>query len=293
MIGLQRMRWALLLQLLLNGSNLILDVIFVLHLGMDSAGVAWASLISEYLACFAGLYLLRNYLKLAFQQRVKPLFEWLRILFEPDKLKAFFEVNGNLFLRTLFLTGAFFFFTSRGAQFGVVVLAANAILLNLLQMLAYGLDGFAQAAEALTGGAFGAKNKRAFHQAVKSSTLLAGITACVLAVLYLIFGTSIITTMSVNSEVVETATQYFPWIIAAPLIAVWSYQFDGIFTGAMATRTMRNTVLLSAIIYVALVFVLTPYIGNHGLWLSMMAFLALRGITLGAAYPKLLKSQDW
>lgn len=293
LIGLQRMRWALLLQLILNGSNLILDVIFVLHLGMDSAGVAWASLISDYIACFAGLFLLRGYLQLAFKHSINPLSEWLRALFAPDKLKAFFEVNGNLFLRTLFLTAAFFFFTARGAQFGVVVLAANAILINLLQMLAYGLDGFAQAAEALTGGAFGAKNRTAFQQAVKSSTLWAGVMACLIAVLYAIFGTSIITAMTVNLEVIETASQYFPWIIAAPIIAVWSYQFDGIFTGAMATRTMRNTVLFSAVIYVGLVLILTPLMGNHGLWLSMMAFLALRGISLGFAYPKLLKSQTW
>jgi MATE family multidrug resistance protein len=260
---------------------------------MDSAGVAWASLISEYLACFVGLWLLRSYLKLAFNKTVEPLSEWLGKLFAPHKLKAFFEVNGNLFLRTLFLTAAFFFFTSRGAQFGVVVLAANAILINLLQMLAYGLDGFAQSAEALTGGAYGAKNRKAFHQAVKISTLWAGITAVLIAILYSIFGQAIVSSMTVNSEVIDTAIQFLPWIIAAPIISVWSYQFDGIFTGAMDTRTMRNTVLFSAIVYIGLVFILTPSMGNHGLWLSMMAFLGLRGLTLGIAYPKLLKSQNW
>ena len=293
LIGLQKMRWALLLQLVLNGSNLLLDVIFVLYLGMDSAGVAWASLISEYLACFVGLWFLRGYLKLAFNKTVEPLSEWLRQLFALEKLKAFFEVNGNLFLRTLFLTAAFFFFTSRGAQFGVVLLAANAILINLLQMLAYGLDGFAQSAEALTGGAYGAKNRKAFEQSVKISTIWAGATAVFIAILYMIFGEAIVDYMTVNEAVIETAIQYLPWIIAAPIISVWSYQFDGIFTGAMDTRTMRNTVLFSAIVYVILVLVLTPTMGNHGLWLSMMAFLGLRGLTLGLAYPKLLKSQSW
>lgn len=293
LIGLQKMRWALMLQLVLNGSNLLLDVIFVLYMGMDSAGVAWASLISEYLACFVGLWLLRSYLKLAFNKSVEPLSEWFGKLFAPDKLKAFFEVNGNLFLRTLFLTAAFFFFTSRGAQFGVVVLAANAILINLLQMLAYGLDGFAQSAEALTGGAYGVKNRKAFQQAVKVSTLWAGVAAILIAIVYALLGQSIVASMTVNPEVIATALQYLPWLIAAPIIAVWSYQFDGIFTGAMDTRTMRNTVLFSAIIYVGLVYLLTPSMGNHGLWLSMMIFLGLRGLTLGLAYPKLLKSQSW
>jgi len=293
LIGLQKMRLALMLQLVLNGSNLLLDVLFVLYLGMDADGVAWASLISECIACLAGLWFLRGYFTLLFRQKSQPIFQWLLALFPTDKFKAFFEVNGNLFLRTLFLTAAFFFFTSRSAQFGVVVLAANAILINLLQMLAYGLDGFAQAAESLTGGAFGAKNRRAVEQAVKSSTLWASIMACLIAILYAIFGGSIINSMTVNPEVIETALSYLPWLIAAPVIAVWSYQFDGIFTGAMATRTMRNTVLFSAVIYVGLVFVLTPWLGNHGLWLSMMAFLLLRGVSLGLAYPKLLSSQDW
>ncbi len=293
LIGLQKMRLALLLQLLLNGSNLVLDVIFVLYLGMDSDGVAWASLLSEYLACFAGLWLLRAYLTLAFEQKVTPVLQWLKALFPPDKLKAFFEVNGNLFLRTLFLTGAFFFFTSRSAQFGVVVLAANAILINLLQMLAYGLDGFAQAAEALTGGAYGAKKRNSFQQAVRVSTIWAGIMACLIALGYWLFGPLILNAMTVNNSVIEIAMIYLPWLIAAPVIAVWSYQFDGIFTGAMATKTMRNTVVFSTIVYVGLVLVLTPWLGNHGLWLSMLMYLGLRGITLGLAYPTLLKSQRW
>ena len=260
LIGLQRMRWLLILQLLLNGSNLLLDILFVLYLGMDSDGVAWASLISEYIACLAGLWVLRGYLITAFKQGATPISQWLAALFPAEKLKAFFEVNGNLFLRTLFLTAAFFFFTSRSAQFGVVVLAANAILINLLQMLAHGLDGFAQAAEALTGGAFGARNKQAFQQAVKSSTLWAGMMACMIALLYSVFGNTIIQSMAVNTEVVETASHYLPWLIAAPMIAVWSYQFDGIFTGAMDTKTMRNTVLFSAIVYVVIVLIITPWV---------------------------------
>ena len=125
------------------------------------------------------------------------------------------------------------------------------------------------------------------------SSTWAGATAVLIAILYAIFGEAIVNAMTVNSEVIETAIQYLPWLIIAPIISVWSYQFDGIFTGAMDTRTMRNTVLFSAVIYVILVLVLTPSMGNHGLWLSMLAFLGLRGLTLGLAYPKLLKSQSW
>lgn len=286
LIGLQRMRLALVLQLVLNGSNLLLDIFFVLYLGWDSDGVAMASVISECLAAGIGLWALRGYLKseLLREQHL------LKKLYTPESVRALFEVNGNLFLRTLFLTSAFFFFTSQGAQFGVVTLAANAILINLLQMLAYGLDGFAHAAEALAGGAYGAKNKTAFQQAVRSSSLWALVMSVVIAVLYFIFGDWIISTMTVNPEVIAVANDYMPWLIASPVISVWCYQLDGIFIGATKTAVMRNTVLVSLVVYVVLAYLLIPVMGNQGLWLSLMVFMALRGFTLALAYPRLLTS---
>jgi len=284
LIGLQRTGLALLLQLVLNGSNLILDVWFVLYLGWDSAGVAMASALSEYLAAVLGLWLLRDLLLPS--KPVQP--TCLSQLYSPESLRALFVVNGNLFLRTLFLTSAFFFFTAQGAQFGVVILAANAILINLLQMLAYGLDGFAHAAEALAGGAYGAKKRSAFEQAVKSSSLWAGVMALVIAVVYFLVGDLIIQGMTVNADVVAAAKQYFPWIIAAPLIAVWSYQLDGIFIGATQTEVMRNTVGLALLVYVLSAYLLIPLLGNQGLWMSLMLFMGLRGVFLYLAYPKLM-----
>lgn len=286
LIGLQRMRLALLIQLVLNGSNLLLDVIFVLYLGMESDGVAMASVISEVMAAGVGLWALRSYLQ-ADLLRERNLF---KKLYTPESIRALFEVNGNLFIRTLFLTSAFFFFTAQGAQFGIVILAANAILINLLQMLAYGLDGFAHAAEALAGGAYGAKNRPAFEQAVKSSSLWALVMSVILAILYFIFGDWIIATMTVNQEVIEVAQLYMPWLIVSPIISVWCYQLDGIFIGATKTSIMRNTVMVSLLVYIVLAYALIPLMGNQGLWLSLMVFMALRGITLAMAYPKLLKS---
>jgi MATE family multidrug resistance protein len=167
------------------------------------------------------------------------------------------------------------------------------LLINLLQMLAYGLDGFAHAAEALAGGAYGAKRRTAFQQAVISSTLWAAVMALVICLIYAIAGPAIIDLMTVNTEVVAVANHYLPWMIAAPIISVWSYQLDGIFIGATKTKAMRNTVALSLLIYVVLALLLIPQWGNQGLWFSLMAFMALRGITLGIAYPQLLKQHAW
>lgn len=286
LIGLQRMRLVLFTQLVLNGANILLDLYFVMVLQMDAEGVALSSTISEYLAAGLGLWLLRDYLR---PLMTSPATTGPQI-FKRSELLALFRVNINLFIRTLFLTSAFFFFTAQSAQFGTLVLAANAILINMLQMLAYGLDGFAHATEALVGGAYGKRNRKEFSLAVRSSMLWAGIAAVCIAVLYALFGSAIIRLMTNIETVIYIAESYLPWLIAAPLLAVWSYQFDGVFIGATQTVTMRNTVAIAFAIYIAVTLVSMPYWGNHALWASMMLFLLVRGLSLVFYYPKLVSS---
>ena len=289
LFGMQKMRLALLTQLILNGSNILLDVYFVLSLGWDVDGVALASVVSDYIAAGFGLWFVRGLLKPLFTwHAVDTLSSFMYSVLAPAKMKSLFIVNGHLFIRTLFLTSAFFFFTAQGAQLGTVVLAANAILINMLHMLAYGLDGFAHAAEALVGGAYGAKQKNAFQSAVKSSTLWAAVVAVFISGLFAVFGHELITLMSNNIEVLASANQYLPWLIVTPLIAVWSYQLDGIFIGTMHTKDMRNTVGIALVLYVVMVLIAVRYFGNHGLWGSLLLFLFLRGILLALRYPKLL-----
>ncbi len=286
LIGLQRMRLALFTQLVLNGTNILLNLYFVLVLKMDVEGVALSSAISDYLAAGFGLWLLREYIR---PLLVSPNATIQRVM-QRSELLALFRVNGNLFIRTLFLTSAFFFFTAQSAKFGTVVLAANAILINMLQMLAYGLDGFAQAAEALVGGAYGKRDRKAFSLAVRSSMLWAGIAAVLIAGLYALFGSTIIRLMTGIEAVILIAESYLPWLIAAPVLAVWSYQFDGIFIGATQTTIMRNTVGIALGIYIIVALLSMPYWGNHALWASMMLFLLLRGVSLALYYPKLVSS---
>ena len=279
LIGLQKMRTALLLQLILNLSNVILDLVLVVYMGEKSAGVAWASVASEYLATFVGLWVLRQLISLPDS--------WSN-LFNTFALKKLLSVNGDLFLRTLFLTSAFFFFTAQSTQMGVVIVAANGLLINLLQTIAYGLDGFAHAAEALSGSAYGAKNKAIFNKAVKITTLWAFITALCFSLFYALFGEAIINFMSSIDAVAEAAKQYYGWIVIAPIIAVWSYQMDGVYIGATATKIMRNTVGFALFVYVSLVLILLPDGGNHTLWACLMLFLLLRGIGLVFYYPRLV-----
>lgn len=287
LIGMQRTGGALMLQLLLNGINVILDYWFVMELDYNSDGVAIASLMAEIVAAFFGLWLLR-----------KSLFPVPSFVFFRDKvlsilaLKALFEVNGNLFIRTMLLTAGIFFFTSQGAAFGTQVLAANAILLNLQIMMAYGLDGFAHSAEALVGGAYGARNRVAFIRAVRVTSTMAFLMSLCICVIYGFFGPMMIRLMTSLPEVISIAEIYLPWLIAAPIISVWSFQLDGIFIGATQTKSMRNAMIVSLAIYVAFVLLVVPLWGNHALWAAMMLLMLARAVTLYLKFPVLMVHFD-
>ncbi|MDO6459533.1 MATE family efflux transporter [Granulosicoccaceae sp. 1_MG-2023] len=286
LIGQQRTNAVLLLQVGLNLCNLLLDLLFVPGLGMQVRGVALASLCSEVLTALAGLYFLRHILPLQILRSAPG----RRQLFDRLAWRRLFSVNGDLFVRTFLLTGGFFFFTSQSADFGAGVLAANAILINMLMMLSYGLDGYAHAAEALTGAAWGGGRVSVFRRAVRYTTFWSLMTAVLACVLYAFAGEGIIALMTTLPGVRAQAAVYLPWVVFSPLVAVWCYQLDGIFLGATRTAAMRNSAFLSLLGLVLSAWWLMPLLGNHGLWAAMMVFHLLRGGLLGLAYPGLLRA---
>jgi len=275
LIGLQRTRDVLTVQLLLNGTNVALDLLFVPVLGWGIEGVALASVIAEYLAVGVGLALIRQRLQ------ALPGRERFTTLLEPDALRALIAVNGNIMVRTLCLVLALFSFTAVGAGLGEVTVAANAVLMQLQFFLAYGLDGFAHAVEGMAGSAWGARQRHAFRAAIQSTTVCALVVALGYTVVYAAAGPIFIGWMTDLAAVREAAVAYLPWMIAAPLIAVWSFQLDGVFIGTTRTREMRNGMLIAAGLYGLAVQALVPLWGNHGLWLALMLFLGLRALTLG------------
>jgi len=284
LLGTRRAKTALAVQVFLNGVNIVLDFVFVIGLGWSVAGVAAASVIAEFAAAGLGLTIVLLSLKGA-----PGGLEFARV-FRRERLVALFRVNFDIFLRTLALIFAFSYFTARGAEMGDVPLAANAILMNLQTFMAYGLDGFAHAAEILTGGAVGAGSAAAFRQAVRVSTVWAFGTAAGVALAYALAGPVIVALFTVVEEVRAAALAYLPWMIASPLVSVWSFQFDGIFIGATRTGAMRNAMAVSLAIFLGACWLLVPVLGNHGLWLAFMLFMVARAVSLGAAYPRLVKS---
>ncbi len=263
--------------------NVLLDLLFVVGFGWGVEGVAAASLISEYSAAVFGLLLVRGILT-----RLGGRWQSYR-LFDRSRMKTILSVNLNIFVRTLCLLLAFFHFTSTGARLGDVVLAANAVLMHFQMFMAYSLDGFAHAVEALAGSAYGARNRHAFTSAVRASTVCAAAVAVVYVLVYAMLGSSIIALITGIEEVRSMAAAYLPWLIATPIVSVWSFQLDGIFIATTRTVAMRNAMLVSLAVFLIGVWALLPLWGNHGLWAAFIVFMVSRAVTLAIGYPRIVR----
>ncbi|HEX9702150.1 MAG TPA: MATE family efflux transporter, partial [Rhodospirillales bacterium] len=282
--GIQNTRAALATQIFMNGANIVLDLWFVLGLGWGVAGVAWATLISEVGAVGFGLFLVHRNLR-----RIGGHWHWEAAV-NGRRLARMVRVNGDIMIRSLCLQAAFVTLTAVGARMGDVVLAVNAVLLNFQVFMAYALDGFANAAEALTGEAVGARNRGRFRQAVKATGRWALVFSGGFALLYLAAGGALIDVLTGVPEVRAAARLYLPWAVVLPLISVWSFLLDGIFIGSTWTAEMRNGMAMSLAVFGAALWLLVPGLANHGVWLAFTVFMATRALTLGAFYPRLEKT---
>lgn len=282
-IGLERARTALVLQVFLNGLNIVLDIVFVAGFGWGVAGVAAGTLLAEIAAAVLGLTLAIRHLR-----TVGGRWNKARLL-SPAHLRRTLAINRDIFIRTIALISVFAWFTAQSAKTGNVLLAVNAILLQLVSVSAYFLDGFAFAAEVLVGKAIGGRQRSALLSAVRLSTVGSVLTSGAITLGFLIFGGMIIDLLSTDAEVRAVGRTYLIWAAMAPIISVWCFQLDGIFIGATRGAEMRNASLVSTGIFLALWWALLP-LGNHGLWLAFLLFNVVRAITLGIYFPRLVRS---
>ena len=257
-LGLQNAKIPLVLQLFLNGLNIVLDLIFVLVLGWQVEGVALATVIAEYAGFALGmLFVLRRIKRTRAVSAVQ--------IFYLAHFKRMFAVNRDIFIRTLCLIFCFAYFTAQGAKLGDVVLAANAVLMNFMALMSHGLDGFAHAAEALVGGAAGAGHREGFRRAVITAAIWANVVAAGFVLAFWLAGLALIDILTGVPSVREAAAQYLPWLYAAPVISVWALLLDGVFLGTTQTVELRNAMIFSTILYVGAVQIALPIFGNHGL----------------------------
>ena len=282
-IGMGKARIALLLQLVLNISNMLLDVWFVLGLDMGVRGVAAGTLIAEYLAAIVGILMAARHLRVLGGR-----WESARLL-DPIRIARTVAVNRDIMIRSLSLIFVFAWFVAQGARYGETVLAANAILMHFVSVSAYFLDGFAFAAEVLVGKAVGAANRAGLSQASRMTTWWAAGVALLTTLFLVVFGTTLIDVLTVEPGVRSMAREFLPWAMLAPLVGVWCFQLDGIFIGATRSADMRNAMLVSAAIFLVAWYALTP-LGNQGLWAALYVHYVARTLTLLYYFPGLRRS---
>ena len=278
-IGQGRTKVAFVTQLALNVTNMVLSALFVLHFNMGIAGVGLAVLIAEYAAVGLGLVMVLWRLR-----ALKQPFDRALVL-DGTKITSLITANADMMIRTVCLLFAFVWFTSRGARSGDTAVAANAVLLHMFEIAAYMIDGFAYAAEALVGQAIGAKDRIRYGRAITLSTGYVMAFGALASMLIWLFGTQFINIMTVNEVVRTFAYQYLFWAAITPFLGAACFLYDGIFTGAMATREMRNMMLLSLGAYMLAWFVLEPRYGNHGLWAALSVFFIARSVSFAARLP--------
>ncbi len=279
-LGLQNARIPLAMVIVTNTVNIVLDLLFVLVFDMKVAGVATASVLAEISGMLVGIAFVGRAL------RAHP-GEWtLRTLTSLREYGAFFSVNANLFIRTIALVSTFTFVTAQGARLGGVVLAANAVLMNLQTLISFVLDALAHAAEALVGKAVGQRSRPAIEHSVRLTLRWSAMLAVIFCLAFAIGGPALIRLLTDLADIRDAAYEYLPWVIVSPVISVWAYLYDGVFVGATRAREMRDMMLGAALlVFLPAWYVLAPF-GNHGLWLAFTLFMAARGLGMHWAYRR-------
>ncbi len=279
-LGLQNARVPLIVVLVINVTNIVLDLVLVVVVGMKVDGVAIASVIAEFTGLAVGLGFVVRELNRHSGHWVISKLTTLR------EYTAFFGINAHLFVRTMALVFTLTFITAQGARLGGLILAANAILMNFQNLLAFALDGFAHAAEALVGKAVGEKDRAALQRSVVLALRWSLIVAVGFSAFFWLVGPMLVALLTDLPDIRTTTLRYLPWLIVSPLIAVWSYLYDGVFVGATLAREMRNIMLISAFVIFIPAWYVLQFLGNDGLWLSFMLFLASRGIGMHIYYRR-------
>lgn len=269
--GMQNAIYPLLLTILINITNMLISYWLVYAWGWGIGGVAWGTVVAQYTGLFAGTgMLLYKYPWVRSTIKYQALLQW-------EALSNFLRINSDIFLRTLCLTLAFAFFYRQSTGLGELVLATNVILLQYVNWMSYGVDGFAFAAESLVGKYYGAAQPKKTQRAIRLSFIWGMVLAAIYALIYGGGGEYLLYVFTDQEEIVKTALPYLPWMVAFPLLGTPCYIWDGVYVGLTASKAMRNTMLLAFAGYLLLYYSYGQQQDNHGLWLSLLGFMVFRG----------------
>ena len=271
-IGMQNSRFPMFIAITQNVVNIVASLSFVYLLDMKIEGVALGTLIAQY----AGLFM-ASLLWLRYYGRLKIAFRWREIIGK-TAMKRFFQVNSDIFFRTLCLVAVTTFFTSTGARQGDVVLAVNTLLMQLFTLFSYIMDGFAYAGEAMTGRYVGARNNTGLQRMIRLLFRWGWGLSLSFMILYMIGGQDFLGLLTNDTTVIKAAGSYYYWVLAIPLAGFAAFLWDGILIGATATRLMLYSMLVASGLFFVVYYLFYGVMGNHALWMAFLIYLSLRGI---------------
>ena len=283
-LGIQKTTISSLIIITLSILNIVFSSFFVLSMNLNIFGVALGTLIASYITII--IFLLFTYSFLVKKFQIIPNFNKIIV---KSRLLKLFNINFDIFVRTVLLTFSFLWITYLGSKFGENYLAVNTILIQFIIFAAFFLDAYAFATEGIVGFTIGRKNKKSFLSIVKNSIQISIFTALIISILYLIFFKQIINIITDVEILRFISYKHFIWIVIIPPIASICYQLDGIFIGASQTKEIRNAMIISVASFMIISIYLTKQFGNHGLWFSLLLFMILRSLTLNYFFNKILK----
>tara|TARA_Y100000766_G_scaffold161340_1_gene138568 strand:- start:952 stop:2277 length:1326 start_codon:yes stop_codon:yes gene_type:complete len=284
-LGIQKTKISSIMIVMLSILNIVFSSIFVLTYNLDVFGVALGTLFASSITVIIFTFFTYNFIVKKF--KLIPRFEKIVV---KSKLLKLFNINLDIFIRTLFVTFSFLWVTYLGSKLGEDYLAVNTILMQFIVLAAFFLDAYAFSTEGIVGFTIGRKVKNSFLSIVKNSIQISFLTALILSFVYIIFFKQIINILTDIEILRFISYKHFLWVIIIPPVASFCYQLDGIFIGASQTKEMRNAMIISVISFIVMSFYLTKYFGNHGLWFSLLCFMILRSLTLKFYFNKILRN---
>lgn len=270
-IGMQNSRFPMMISILQNVVNIVASLLLVYGIGMRVEGVALGTVIAQYAGLGMGLLMLWRYYGRLFHIHK-------RVEAHSLKIYEFLRVNRDIFLRTLCLVAVNLYFTSAGARQGATILAVNTLFMQLYLLFSYIMDGFAFAGEALGGRYWGAQNWESYHAIVRRLFGWGVFMTFLFTAVYVLGGMPFLRLLTNEMLVVETSRHYLGWAWLIPVSGMAAFIWDGIFIGTTQTRGMLISSFIAAVAFFLAVWLLMPLWGNHGLWFSMLLYLAMRGL---------------
>ena len=274
-VGLQKTKTSSLAVGFFSILNILLSIVLVTKFDLNIKGVAYGTLFSALITSIIFLIYMFWY----FSKYTKITINFAQI-FNLKKIKNIFNINLNIFIRTILLTFSFLWFTYLGTQIGENYVAANAILINLVFLSAFILDAYAFSTEGIVGYSLGKKDLNLFKNIVKNSFILSSISGLIISIIFFFTYNLVINLMSDINEIRELSSSYAVWLIILPVISSFCYQFDGIFIGASQTKELRNAMIFSVFSYLLISILLIKFLFNTGIWISLCIFMILRAISL-------------